>query len=308
MRVPRIPLSDEFGSRPFNVRAARAAGWGEGRLRGPDLQRPFHGVRPAAPTDAEAAYAPRFRPGDRFSHTSAGRIWGIPLPHGFDDVHVSSADPSRVRATGVIGHRSHRVEIVSRHGLPVSDPASTFRELASLLSISELVAAGDHLVLEPRILDPLDVRPYITLDELTRRLREPGGRGIRRARAALDLVRVGAESPQETRLRLLARDAGLPEPVLQFELRDRRGRRIGAFDLAWPEARLIAEYDGDQHRTSTSQYERDIERFDRAAEEGWLVIRVRMAGLAGRAGVTRRRLVEAYRSRHSVEWPKIDPR
>ena len=223
-------------------------------------------------------------------------------------MHVSSPDPSRVRTSGVIGHRSHRGDVVHRHGLPVSDPASTFRELAPLLSIPALVAAGDHLVLEPRILDPADVRPYITLEELTARLGEPGGRGIRRAREALKLVRVGAESARETRLRLLALDAGLPEPLLQFELCDRRGRWIGVFDIAWPEARLIAEYDGDQHRTSTSQYERDIERFDRAADAGWHVIRVRMAGLGSNAGATRRRLAEAYRSRALVERPKIDPR
>jgi very-short-patch-repair endonuclease len=265
-------------------------------------------VRTAVPTDAETAYAPRLRSGDRFSHLSAGRVWGIPLPRGLDDVHVSSADPSRVRSAGVVGHRSRRGETLHRNGLPVSDPAATFRELAPLLSIPALVAAGDHLVLDPRILDPADLRPYITLDELTARLREPGGRGIRRARAALELVRIGAESPQETRLRLLARDAGLPEPLLQFELHDRRGRWIGAFDLAWPEAALIAEYDGDQHRTSATQYERDIERFDRAADEGWHVIRVRMAGLAGNAGITRRRLVDAYRSRSGIERPKIDPR
>jgi very-short-patch-repair endonuclease len=164
-----------------------------------------------------------------------------------------------------------------------------------------LVAVGDHLVGEPRFPDPGDPRPHVHIDELRTRLRMAGGRGVRRARSAAELVRVGSESPRESRLRLLAWEAGLPEPVLQFELRDRRDRRVGWFDLAWPEARLIAEYDGDQHRTSTHQYELDISRFDRAADEGWRVLRVRMLGLGAEAPQTRRRLAEAYR--RAVERP-----
>jgi very-short-patch-repair endonuclease len=97
----------------------------------------------------------------------------------------------------------------------------------------------------------------------------------------------------ETRLRLLARDAGLPEPTLQFELVDGR-RRIGWFDLAWPDRRLIAEYDGDQHRTSARQYDRDIERFDAAHDLGWHVVRVRAPGLIARSSDTRDRLRRAY--------------
>ncbi|MCU1440887.1 MAG: hypothetical protein JWP85_1884 [Rhodoglobus sp.] len=83
----------------------------------------------------------------------------------------------------------------------------------------------------------------------------------------------------ETRLRILLEDAGLPRPECGFELLDDCGRAIGWFDLAWPDFRVIAEYDGDQHRTSTRQYERDISRFDAAADADWRVIRVRGSGI-----------------------------
>ncbi len=39
-----------------------------------------------------------------------------------------------------------------------------------------------------------------------------GSKGIRRARAVLDLVDPGAESPRETSLRLLIVRAGIPRP------------------------------------------------------------------------------------------------
>ena len=100
------------------------------------------------------------------------------------------------------------------------------------------------------------------------------------ARRALGRVRSGVESPRETELRLLLEDAGLPRAECGYQLHDAQGQAVGWFDLAWPQWRTIAEYDGDQHRTSTRQYELDISRFDRAAEADWRVVRVRNSGLA----------------------------
>jgi very-short-patch-repair endonuclease len=300
----RIPLSPGLASGSFRTSAAREAGLGEGRLRGPDLRRPFHGVRSAQPPDSEADYAPLLRPGERFSHASAARLWGAPLPRGFEKPHVSFAGGSRARSTGVVGHRCTSLKQVVRRGMPVSDPVACFLELATMLSIPELVAVGDHLVLDPRVLDPRDPRPHLALPALRAGVADASGRGIRVARSAVGLVRIGAESPMETRLRLIARDAGLPEPVLQHPIHDRRGRWIGWFDMAWPERRLIAEYDGDQHRTSRIQYERDARRIERAQEDEWRVVRVRAAGILVDPDATRRRLVSAY-NRGVADRPRI---
>ena len=84
----------------------------------------------------------------------------------------------------------------------------------------------------------------------------------------------------------------LPEPVCGFELTD-GSRHVGWFDLAWPQYRAIAEYDGDRHRTDTTQYERDIWRFDRAAELDWRVVRVRKWGLDRAADETVTRVARA---------------
>jgi hypothetical protein len=168
-----------------------------------------------------------------------------------------------------------------------------FVELASLLSVPELVAVGDYLVLDPRVLDPLDLRPYATVDDLRAAIERSPVRGLSAARRALAMVRDGVESPKETELRLLAIGAGFPEPTCGYLLRSPSGRRIGWFDLAWPEWRVIAEYDGDQHRRSTRQYDRDIWRFDAAADAEWHVVRVRSSGLEAQRDETVARLARA---------------
>ena len=51
-----------------------------------------------------------------------------------------------------------------------------------------------------------------------------------------------AESPMETRLRWLLINAGLPRPEVRFTL------SFGRADLYYPQARLVIEYDGANHR------------------------------------------------------------
>jgi hypothetical protein len=283
--MPRkTPLDPRLGA-AFRVTDAQRRGHSASRLRGADLERPHHGVRTTAPAStplaAARAYAPLLRPGDRFSGPTAAALWGAPLPHDAYPLQVTARPGlTRPRRPGVVGRRSQDAMLAERHGMPVSTPAHTFLECAEVLSPADLVAVGDHLVLDPRVLDPTDPeRPHITLVDLRTALATTRGRGVRASRAAAALVREGAESRRETLLRLLVHEAGLPEPVCGHLVHDHDGREIGYFDLVWPELRVIAEYDGDQHRTSRHQYDRDIRRFDRATEAGYRVIRVRARGL-----------------------------
>lgn len=100
--------------------------------------------------------------------------------------------------------------------------------------------------------------------------RHPGARGIRRLRAALELADGGAESPQETRLRLLLVGAGLPRPETQIEFRELRIR----VDMGWREWKVAVEYDGVQHWADRYQRSWDIERIALLEAAGWIVIRV----------------------------------
>ena len=284
MRTP-APLPPALATGAFSVAEAARLGVSSDRLAASDLQRPFRGVRAREPLPAALAYAPLLRPGDRFSHTTSLYLLDAPLPTARErDVHVTLRTSQRApalgppRTRGVFGHTSSVGGILMHGGLPLSDPVTAFLESASILSVDDLVAVGDSLVLDPRVLDPALLRPLTTVDALRSAAAASHGRGVVRARAAAALVREGVESPKETVLRLLLVRAGIPEPVCGYELRS-AGRRIGWFDLAWPQFRVIAEYDGDDHRTKKAQYEKDIRRYDAAADLDWRVVRVRIPGL-----------------------------
>jgi hypothetical protein len=289
-----LPLPAVLAEHPFRYSDAQARGIGEGRLRGPDLERPFHGVRAvraevggpdlSITLQACARFAPLLTADRFFSHETAARRWGCPLPHSpeLDRVTVSALAPHNApRGRGVIGHRSSDagLRVVTRYGFPVSDPESTWLAMSSLLSPDELIVLADHMILDPYVFDPHDPRPYSTLQLLTERVAGFSGRGARKTAAALKLARVGSESRPETLLRLMLARDGLPEPLLNVDINDARGRLLGRGDLVWPTWRTIAEYDGDHHRTDQRQYDRDIHRIEAFVAADWRVVRVRKRGL-----------------------------
>lgn len=311
---PRVPLPPGFAHEPFAVAAARATGLGERRLYGRDLTRPFHGVRavPQPVPEQETLneretrellarcreYAPRLRAGHFFSHQTAARLWGCPLPTRFDagePLHV--ANPSRaVRCAGIVGHRVAGRITVERFGLPLSDPVDTWLAVAGTLPLDELVAIGDHLILDPRELDPRDARPFATYEELAGRTRAYHGHGARAATAALPLLRQGAESRPETLLRLLLARAGFVDPELQAEIRDGTGRWLGYADLYWRMARVVVEYDGQHHRTDSRAYDRDMTRIEDFVAAGNAVVRVRKQALFGNPSGVITRVHRAFAS------------
>lgn len=304
----REPLPLEFARRAFSVTESRAAGVTAARLRSSDLTAPYYGVRSPHP-DTESmldrcrALALRMQPGQFFSHVTAGVLWGVPLPASATTdsrLHVSSLAPARPPHTrGVIGHelRQPASGLAIRHGLLVADPALTWIGLASTLALPDLVAAGDYLVLNPAVIDPLDMRPYLTLDDLFARVTSFRGPGKSAAAHALPLIRVGAESRPETLLRLLLTAAGLPEPELNVVLHDASGRFIGRVDMLYRHWKIVVEYDGDQHRSDTGQYEKDMLRRERIAGAGYAAVYIRKYGVfanpASAIERVRARLLEA---------------
>ncbi|WP_091503900.1 hypothetical protein [Microbacterium sp. cf332] len=79
------------------------------------------------------------------------------------------------------------------------------------------------------------------------------------------------------RHRVVLTQAGLPEPLLDREVRDPGGRLAGIADAVWPEHGVIAEVESDHHRTSRSQWARDIEKHRAYAALGFEVVRLTSA-------------------------------
>jgi very-short-patch-repair endonuclease len=264
-------LAEVLRWRPLTTREAVAMGIARGRLRQAGIAHPFHGVVALRPDDRLAAIAARLDAHQFLSHATAAAVWGVALPQRLQDgaLHVSTTVPHNApRIAGVVGHRldERQVDTTMVDGMRVTTPTETWRHLSTLLPIDDLVVAGDSLL---RRRDPLASQA-----EMLRALARHGGkRGVRRLRMAHRLIRLGTDSPAETRLRLLIGRAGLPEPVVNLRI-ELPGYGIAFADLAFPQKRVAVEYDGAQHRVDARQFERDVLRLEAFAAAEWRVIRV----------------------------------
>jgi hypothetical protein len=156
-------------------------------------------------------------------------------------------------------------ELCLRASVPCTTPARTAYDIGRFMSPDASIVRIDAL---------LNATGCGVDDVSAIAARYPSARGIRRLRAALDLVDGGAESPQETRLRLILIRGGLPRPVTQIPVTDDRGRVVRRIDMGWPDWRVGVEYDGEQHFTNASGYEADIDRLDFLAARKWNIVRV----------------------------------
>lgn len=103
---------------------------------------------------------------------------------------------------------------------------------------------------------------------------KPGAPGVRRLRSTLELVDGGAESPPESRLRLLLIRSGLPPPETQIEFCDEVGHAFIRVDMGWRQWKVAVEYDGVQHWSDRRQRSWDIDRIAILEGLGWVVVRV----------------------------------
>ncbi len=113
---------------------------------------------------------------------------------------------------------------------------------------------------------------FSTEDVLMLAMRYPGVRGLKRLGEVLPpLVDGGAASPQETRLRLLYIDAGLPCPTTQVPPVLDGWEAVRILDLGWERFRVGSEYDGDVHRTNRRAYVKDLRLRPKVESLGWAV-------------------------------------
>ena len=275
----RMPRSRITG--PTTRAGLRAAGLNDRELRHPQVSRLSrdtylpNALRGdlAARLAAVLLTAPS---GAVISHLSAADVWGLQIPmRARDDDRVHLTIPEGSRAESRVDRRLYRMpfdetSVVRRRSIPVTSPARTWRDLAGILQRPALLAATDQLV-----------NGLVSRQELQRELRRrPTGRGCARAREVLPLADPRAESPMESVVRWLVHDGGLPAPEPQFTVRDADGI-VGRADLAWPDRRVIVEFDGDVHR-ERAVFVKDARRQNRLIAAGWTVLRFTSADVFGR--------------------------
>jgi hypothetical protein len=160
--------------------------------------------------------------------------------------------------------RDDEVSIV--RGIPVTTPARTAFDLGRRRNgLTTAVIRVDALANATTL-------ATVEIDELARRHR--GARGVVQLRRVLDLMDGGAESPQETRTRLLLVRAGLPKPTTQIMVRDDFGLPFARIDMGYEDCLVGVEYDGPQHWTDPARRTADIDRYAELAARGWRIIRV----------------------------------
>jgi hypothetical protein len=272
------------------IRTSDAGEWGaaRSRLRRSDIAHPFFGVS-GADLDLEtlvgrcSAYEPLLRDGQLFSHVTALGLHGAPLPPWLEEepLHLAVLFPrTPPRGQGVRGHSLRRLSGAIHLGFPIAEAAHAWCQSAAILGREDLVAAGDALVTGPRIAGTR--RPGITtrdrLAEAANALRGSPGSG--RVAWALPRIRSGVDSRPETLLRLLCVRSRLPEPLVDHAIAVAGGLVLHA-DIAYADARIVLDYEGDVHRVDRATWLRDLQRRELFEDAGWRVIRVTSADLFG---------------------------
>lgn len=325
MLHPRETLPPQLTA-AFAVASARAFGFDRRRLDGADLERVFRGARvrrdaedaegPDGSVDAEAqttpwsvraaesrrllrAYRPLMPSHAFLCGPTAALEWDIPLPMRFgSELHIGVIRPrtAPVRAD-VSGHQFTRgfIRVVEKDGFAITDPASTWASLGGMLTEDELTAAADRVLRVPRHpggFQPVTEPILATREELAGLCERKGRPGAPALRRALEAARTGSSSPPETQIRLILRNAGLPEPALDVDVYDEFGRFLGCSELAYPELKIAIEYESDGHLLR-AQLERDIDKYQAYAEAGWTVVRVTSQHVFKDSGETVRRVRQA---------------
>lgn len=172
------------------------------------------------------------------SHVSSAVLHGLPVW----GIRLDTVQVTRARRTGGrCGTQVHvyaapldPAEIVIAAGVEVTSVARTVVDLARTAGFEQAVSVADAAL----------HAELVSVAELDVALaRAMGWPGIPQARRALEFTDGRSASVGESRSRVAIARAGLPVPVLQWQVIGRSGW-VADVDFGWPQLRTVGEFDG----------------------------------------------------------------
>lgn len=173
------------------------------------------------------------------SHTTAlllhgVAVWGADLAR----VHVTRLDGGAGRVESDVQHHvglCPRQDVVEVDAMPVVTVQRAVIEAATVMDLEGAVVSADS-ALHLGLCTPHDL--YCRFGRMHH------WSGSRKIHMMMSLMDARSGSVGETRGRMLFRRARIPEPDLQFEVRDGSGALVAVTDFAWHQQRAFGEFDG----------------------------------------------------------------
>ncbi len=262
--------------RPVPIDPNGLVGPTRGQAPGPKWRQSSHGLHVPSSVDGSVPeqrileQSMLLPDGGAVTGWAACRLWSAAffdglLPDGATERPVDlvvGPGQSRRRRPGVSFHydRIEPAEIVTRHGIVCArENRALFDEMRCADRAGEAVVAMDMMAAAD-LVSISRMRDYLGT--------HCRWKGAPQVRWALDLASEYSRSPNETRMRLVWQvDAGLPRPRVNQPVFTCSGRLIGVADLFDPEAGVVGEYDGADHRGAL-RHSKDVEREDRFRRAG----------------------------------------
>ena len=204
--------------------------------------------------------------------TTAGQIHG--LRKMFDDrVHLLVPHGSSPDLPGLVVHRCRKIDpediVPVGNGMRVTSVARTLFDVGGVIGHRRVVSALENAL--DRKLVNMDTMSEVTLRLFHRR--RPGSREIRSALLARSDWTSALQSDLEVRVLAAIRRAGLPMPVVQYELSFEDGH-IVRFDFAWPHIRVALEVDHSFWHVGSEESRKDKQRDRKVATLSWQTLRI----------------------------------
>ena len=241
------------------------------------------------PLAHEAAALLACGPRAYLSHTTAARVWNLPV-EGNEGIVVTVVGRWRRSLTGVVVHSIGNLsdgDLRRRHGLPVSSPSLTLLDLAGVLSPAHLASALNEARVQRSV---TDARLHETLNA------HPKRRGAGALRQLLESERGPkiTRSAAELRALRVMHDHGIEPDASDVEVGPYR------VDFWFERERVAVEVDGYRYHSTPKRFVRDRRKIAYLAARGIQVVPLTWDDLGSHAKSAMDDLRHALRARRSI--------